>query len=131
MPTLTIVSKHKIHPFDMPQIFRDIAAITESFDGLDLDNDPVTVFFPCGSLHSTLLETHTHVVIDELRVKMGYRDGRVCHAYGESIAAYLLEQVAHVAYHTVTMHIRSFEGRNDIVHTVKKEFVETPVASES
>lgn len=115
----------------MPQIFRDIAAITESFDGLDLDNDPVTVFFPCGSLHSTLLETHTHVVIDELRVKMGYRDGQVCRAYSKSIAAYLLEQVAHVAYHTVTMHIRSFEGRNDIVHTVKKEFVDTPVASES
>lgn len=131
MPTLTIVSKHKIHPFDMPRIFRGVAAITESFDGLDLGNNPITVFFPCGSLHSTLLETHTHVVIDELRVKTDYRNGQVCRAYGERIAAYLLEQIVHVAYHTVTIHIRSFEGRNDIVFTAKKESVETPVASES
>lgn len=126
MPVITVASKHRIHLADASDHFRSLAALTESFDGLDVGDDPTTVFFLCGSLHSTFREMHTHVTIDGLRVKVGYRNGEICREYGKRVAAYLIERLIKVAYHTVTVHIRAFEERTDIILTHKKELAEAP-----
>lgn len=132
LPTITVTSKKNVHPADAAAVFQDVRKLTESFEGILLtDDDPVTVIFPCCSMHSSRPEMHTHVVVDELSFKLGYRSAQVCTAYGEAIGKLLLAGYAHVAYHTVTIHIRAFQGRTDITLICKKELEESPAAGKS